>query len=807
MIMKRISVLVTLLFLVSVSLAQGIKVEVNPDKILNRITPLLYGAGMEDVNHEIYGGLYSQCIFGESFEEGVKPEGLVGMSHYNGPIRMDGDAVQIYSETTAILVADDHTFADGWAEVEIRFDAIAGYNGELLMHVSEAGNGIDNFNGYEIALTNRGVNLSIHRHDYTPLAQSDVEEVTGFKWHKLRAEIEGSTITVWLNGKQMLSYQHQGEALKMGKVGVRSFGSNVSFRNLRAGYDGKSYNIPFEPTNTHHVSGMWEATTYIDSAQPHYALDTNTFTNGKQSQMIENKASTGRVGVNNKGLNRWGIATRKGERFEGEVMLKGSADKVVVALQTDYNVELCRSEIKGIGQEWKKHTFSLRSRGEINDARFVIYIEGKGKIWIDQAMLMRVNKSPYKRLPVRADIAECFKQQGLTMLRYGGSMVNAPDYKFASMRGERSEREPYAGQWYHHSTNGFGIIEFVEFASAMGYELSFAVNINDDPQVMAEMIEYFNGDTSTKWGKQRAQDGHPKPYGIKYIEIGNEETLFEMNTEAAYDYYIERFNLLADSMLKVDDSLEIIHSAWWRSSQPELMKKVFTALDGKAAYWDYHPWVDDLGSALSVEGELHRMQQMFKQWNPNTKMRCAILEENGSSHGVRRMLSHVIVQNAVRRMGDFVLTTCPANALEPYLHNDNGWNQGQIFFTPDKVWGMPPYHAQKLSSEHHQPLLIESVVVGRRDNSLNITATRSENGKEIVLHIVNMAKHPQTISLDFGSFSKIRKAEKWVIVDEENGVNTPEEPTRISAQKQDVDFLNGDCSLQPYSYTVVVVKR
>jgi alpha-L-arabinofuranosidase len=141
------------------------------------------------------------------------------------------------------------------------------------------------------------------------------------------------------------------------------------------------------------------------------------------------------------------------------------------------------------------------------------------------------------------------------------------------------------------------------------------------------------------------------------------------------------------------------------------------------------------------------------------------------------------------------------------LQNDNGWNQGQIFFTPDKVWGMPPYHAQKLSSEHHQPLLIESVMVGRRDNTLDITATRSENGKEIVLHIVNMAKETQSIDIDFGSFGKISKAEKWVIVDEENGVNTPEEPTRISAKKQDVDFLNGDCALQPYSYTVVVVKR
>lgn len=387
-------------------------------------------------------------------------------------------------------------------------------------------------------------------------------------------------------------------------------------------------------------------------------------------------------------------------------------------------------------------------------------------------------------------------------------MVNAPDYKFANMRGERSQRPPYYGQWYKHSTNGFGIIEFVEFATALGYEVSFAVNIDEDPKVMAEMVEYFNGDVSTKWGAQRAKDGHPEPYNIKYFEIGNEEVIFSANIARDYSYYVERFNILYEAMHKVDPSIEFIHSAWWRPKEMELMREVFMALDGKAAYWDYHPGVDKISSARKVEGRLRVMQQMFKEWNPNTKMRCVILEENGSSHGVRRMLSHVIVQNAVRRMGDFVLATCPANALEAYRQNDNGWNQGQIFFTPDKVWGMPPYHAQKLSSEHHQPLLIESVMVGRRCDTLDITATRSEDGDEVVLHIVNMATAPQSIELDFTTFGRIRKAEKWSISGGESDANTPDEPTRISAQKQELDFLDsGVCKLQPFSYTVVSVSR
>ena len=804
--MKRLIIFIQLLVAAAVVQAQGLKLEIHPDKVIGNITPLLYGAGMEDVNHEIYGGFYSQRIFGESFEEGILPEGFVGMSHYDSPVRMDGDAIQVYSEPTAKIIANSHAFADGWAEVEVRADAIGDYNGELLLRVSDAKNGYDNFNGYEVALTNRGVRLSVHRQNYTPLATSPRREVLGFEWHKLRAEIKGSTITVYLDGEQVLSYEHKDNPLTMGTVGVRSFNSNVSFRNLRVGYDGKVFDLPFKPDNAHAVSGMWDAY-YSDDSRPCYALDCSTATTGLQSQVIENEASEGRVGVANRSLNRWGIATRKGQKFDGEIMLKGSAERVWVALQGQDGKEYGRTELKNISSEWSRHKFTLRANATDPKARFALYVEGKGKIWADQAMLMLSKGDSFKGLPVRGDIARCFEQQGLTMLRYGGSMTNAPEYKFASMRGERSEREPYYGQWYHHSTNGFGIIEFVEYASAMGYELSFAVNINDDPEVMAQMVEYFNGDGSTEWGAQRVRDGHAKPYGVKYVEIGNEETLFEMDTEAAYDYYIERFLLLSEAMRKVDPSLEFIHSAWWRESRPELMRKVFSALDGKASYWDFHPWVDDIASARKVEGSLRRMEAMLKEWNPSTTMRCAILEENGSSHGVRRMLSHVLVQNAVRRVGDFVLTTCPANALEPYLQNDNGWNQGQIFFTPDKVWGMPPYHAQKLASQHHQPLLVESVMVGRRSDTLDITATRSDDGRELVLHIVNLATEAQSIELDFTTFGKIRKAEKWAIAGEENDVNSPDEPQRITAQKQQVDFLAGECVLQPYSYTVVKVRR
>ena len=116
--------------------------------------------------------------------------------------------------------------------------------------------------------------------------------------------------------------------------------------------------------------------------------------------------------------------------------------------------------------------------------------------------------------------------QKLTFLRYGGTMINAGEYRFKKMIGDPDQRPPYRGHWYRYSTNGFGIEDFLKFCEAAGFTAAFAVNIEETPEDMADMVEYLNGAVTTKWGKIRAQNGHPAPYNVKYIGIGNEEVLF-----------------------------------------------------------------------------------------------------------------------------------------------------------------------------------------------------------------------------------------------------------------------------------------
>ncbi|WP_455584477.1 family 16 glycoside hydrolase [Bacteroides sp.] len=780
-------------------------ISVDATKIKQEITPYLYGSCIEDVNHEIYGGLYDQRIFGESFEEPVPAPKFKDFSAYEGDWRARDNELVITSHPGAKLIYNQKEITDGSIATDLKFTGEGG-NAGLLVCVSQPGNGADNFNDYEISLATNGKRVVIgkHKKNFEPVREIPVE-CNPTEWNNLKAVMKNQQIEIFLNDKLVFTFENKDMTLKKGYTALRVWNSNTEFRNLKIMANNVSQAFSFATTQEKSVSYQWDAYEKGD-VKANYTLDELNAYNGKNSQTIELTSGQGVVGIANSGLNRWGIATRNGQKFQGRLYLKSNDYKgnVTVSLQSaDGEKEYARQEIGKLTDQWKKYPFTITSNASDPKARFVIYIDQPGKIWIDQVTLMSTGKDQFKGLPFRNDISQTMVDQKLTFLRYGGTMVNAPEYRFKKMIGDPDKRPPYRGHWYRYSTNAFGIEDFLKFCEATGFTAAFAVNIEETPEDIADMVEYLNGPATSKWGKIRTQNGHPEPYNIKYIGIGNEEVLFNGDRDDEYNHYIERFHLLYDAIKSKDTSIKLINTAWWRPESPNV-EKVFRALDGKADYWDYHPWANELTSGKTVEAELKEMKELFLKWNPKTTMKCALFEENGNSHNIERALGHVTVQNAVRRMGDFMLTSCAANALQPYLQNDNGWDQGQIFFTPSQVWGMPPFYAQKMASENHQPLLVSSTTTDK-SGKLDVTATRSKDGKQLVLHVANTGDMPITTQLDIKGLSKIKKVKSITLSGKLEDRNTPEEPEKfIPIEMNMKNDAKQIYEIAPYSYTIFV---
>ena len=248
--------------------------------------------------------------------------------------------------------------------------------------------------------------------------------------------------------------------------------------------------------------------------------------------------------------------------------------------------------------------------------------------------------------------------------------------------------------------------------------------------------------------------------------------------------------------------LLFINAAWWRPDEVETMKYVFQSLDGKCDLWDYHPWTETPQQAKDIEAEIAKMRQFFLEWNPQTSMRCAILEENGNTHDMARALAHAVMLNVVRRSAGFVPLDSPANALQPYKQNDNGWDQGQIFFSPSQVWMQPPFYAQQMAAKNHQPLLVESSCSS--NTNLDYTATRNEAGDTIVLHIVNYGSTSRGLTLNLTGFGEVGSITSLSLSGTLNGENTPERPTRFVPVESTIT-PGGRLVLKANSYSVFVI--
>jgi alpha-L-arabinofuranosidase len=778
---------------------------VDASRVEGRISPWLYGSCIEDVNHEIYGGVYAQRIFGESFEEPDATYGLGAYSRYEGIWFAYGDTLAISASRGGKLLYEGAAVGDGTLEVEMKMDNDRGNMTGVIFRVGEQGVGLDNFCGYSVAFANVGGRVVVgkHRHDLAVLGEMTLQYDAN-DWNRLKVVMKGNAFELFINGKSFFSHTDDNEPFLVGKVGMRNQVADARYRNFTVDTgDGKPVVVSNRVAGAKAVSCMWDPV-MTPGTRATFAHDPAGAFNGRYSQCI-GLDGEGVAGVANMGLNRWGIAVERGERLRGSLWLRGTdADVRVVLRSADGEKEYASQRITGVTGDWARHEFEFTAAREDPKAAVAVLLESPGRVWVDQVTLLPGAEKLYKGLPMRADIVRAMKAQGLTMLRYGGTMVNVPGYRFKNMIGPRDLRPPYRGHWYACSTNGFGIEEFLQLCEAGGFVPSFAVSIDESPQDMADMVEYLNGPATSKWGAVRAANGHPEPYGVKYIEIGNEEVI-RNSREEAYRNYIERFELLAGAMKSADPDLSLIIAVEWKPDLREWMEMVFRALDGRADYWDYHPWADPLDIGRTVDARLTQMRELFTSWNPRTKMKCAIFEENGNTHNLQRALAHATLQNAARRHGDFVLATCAANALQPWMQNDNSWDQGQIFFTPARVWGMPPYYAQQMAAENHQPLRVACSSGGE----LDVVTARSESGDTLVLYVCNITPQAVRAEINIEGMESVAGAKASTLTGKLRDVNTPSEPRRIVPVESAVsleprDVVGHMYDFAPYSYTVLV---
>ena len=327
---------------------------------------------------------------------------------------------------------------------------------------------------------------------------------------------------------------------------------------------------------------------------------------------IERADSKNKIDVINEGF--WGINVEQGETYELTFYArtkKYKGDITASLIGTDGKV-LASKTFNGAGTEWKKLKATLKATGSDSNARFYLSFSKKGTVWLDFVSLFPTKTFKNRPNGMRVDLATYLEELKPAFVRWPGgcfvegiSVESAPNWKRSL--GPVEKRSGTYSPWGYWSNDGIGYYEFLQFCEDIKAKAMYVFNIGiacemrsgvyvDDDHVqpiiddILDAIEYAIGSKESKWGSLRAQHGHPEPFPLHYIEVGNEQVGVD---------YAKRFNKFYKAIKEKYPQLEIMAAmgiAHLHQPTIDAIEKMDFADEHayKAAGWamTYHDWYD-----------------------------------------------------------------------------------------------------------------------------------------------------------------------------------------------------------------------
>jgi len=273
-------------------------------------------------------------------------------------------------------------------------------------------------------------------------------------------------------------------------------------------------------------------------------IETSNLLNSAQTKalkMVVSAASpTARAGMANTGF--WGINVVNGRQYAVSFFAKciaGFSGTVTVSLESSAGVKYAEATISGLTTSWQKYTCSMTATGNDPAARFVLATNSVGTLWFDMVSCF---PPTFKNRPngLRPELAQLLLDMKPKFMRFpGGCFVEgdvlANRFQWKKSVGPIETRPGHTNLWGYRTSDGMGFHEFLQLAEDLNAEPLYVANVglahNDNQsstaltdyiQDVLDALEYANGAVTTTYGAMRAANGHPEPFNIKYLEIGNE---------------------------------------------------------------------------------------------------------------------------------------------------------------------------------------------------------------------------------------------------------------------------------------------
>ena len=531
------------------------------------------------------------------------------------------------------------------------------------------------------------------------------------------------------------------------------------------------------------------------------ALDSATPLNDKLTTSLRltvTKTVPGQLaGVANSGY--WGIPVQPKTAYRASVWAKaesGFSGPMTFSIASVDGREIYASgKTPKLSAQWNRYDVQLET-GKIvptADACFVITLDRPGTVWLGLVSLFPPtwNDRPNG---LRKDLMQMLVDLHPKFLRFPGGNYLEGDtvetrFPWKQTLGPIEERPGHPCPWGYRSTDGMGLLEFLEWCEDMkaepllavydGYSLQ-GVHVNPGPdldpfvQDALEEIEYVTGDSSTAWGARRAKDGHPAPFRLTYVEVGNEDWF---DKSLSYD---SRFAQFYDAIKRKYPGIKVISTVAndqpdnrrVHSRQPDMIDEHYYRSTDEFLQMspEYASKYDRSGPEVFVGEWAAHEDAAIKPWEAGAR-------KQPPTPTLKAAIGDGVFMAAMERNADLIKMQCYAPLLVNVNPGARQWRPDLIGFDALSAYGSPSYYALQLFSRN---LGDEILHVTSQDTAVQGSATRNSQTGEIILKLVNPQPTAERLGLNItGITSLAAKAEAITLTGAPEDTNSIRHPRNV----------------------------
>ena len=524
-------------------------------------------------------------------------------------------------------------------------------------------------------------------------------------------------------------------------------------------------------------------------------------------------------GLQNDGFD--GISVKAGEKYDFSVFLRnisGGEKNLRIALVEPQGWGkdpklLAEATINGVADKaWKEYKAVLSPNADCQKAALQVLVLNQGVIDLDQASLMP--QDTYKGHGLRKDLAQALADLHPKFMRFpGGCVVHGGGdgfwntYRWKTTIGPKETRRPLKNTWGYHQSMGLGYYEYFQFCEDLGMAplpiLPCGVSCQgtnggwgmkeqaQDVAPMSEMdewvsdvldlIEWANGDPATsKWAKMRADAGHPAPFGLKYVGIGNEERISPE--------FAERFRYIYNKVTKAHPEIVIVGTAG-PGSHP-----------GNPDYENGWKLAEELAIPILDEhyyepNKYFLESRQYDKYPRDRKTKVYLGEYAAKDKKLIDALAEGLYLLHVERNGDVVCMTSYAPLFA--RKNATNWNPDLIYFDNERPYLTCSYYVQQMFGQSAGQYFYGDCVTINEGTSLQEqSVVLNIKTRRLYVKMVNAGAEAKTATLNLARFKGIKKqAVKTILTgkpDAENNYEsqpiTPVKETIKAQKKQTIDL-------------------